>query len=72
MPNGRDSPVLLTVRDLTRMLRDKQISALELLELQLDRVHEVNPKINAIVAFDEERAGSSGPPGAVPTICASL
>ena len=56
MPNGRDSPVLLTVRDLTRMLRDKQISALELLELQLDRVHEVNPKINAIVAFDEERA----------------
>jgi amidase len=50
------SPVFLTVRDLTRMLRDRQISALELLELQLDRVQEVNPAINAVVAFDEERA----------------
>ena len=56
MPSERDSPVFLTVRELVRLLRDKQISALELLELQLDRVQEVNPKINAIVAFDEERA----------------
>ncbi|HEY7457436.1 MAG TPA: amidase [Xanthobacteraceae bacterium] len=56
MASERDSPVFLTVRELIRLLRDKQISALELLELQLDRVQEVNPKINAIVAFDEERA----------------
>lgn len=56
MSKTATSPVFLTVRDLTRMLRDRLISATELLDLQLARVRAVNPKINAVVAFDEERA----------------
>lgn len=56
MSKSDASPVFLTVRDLTRMLRDRLISAAELLDLQLARVKSVNPGINAIVAFDEERA----------------
>lgn len=50
------SPIFLPACDLTRMLRDRQISATELLDLHLGRVRAVNPKINAIVALDEEHA----------------
>jgi amidase len=42
--------------ELARLLRDKKIGALELLELQLARVRRVNPTINSIVALDEEAA----------------
>ena len=40
-------------------LRDKEVSARELLELHLDRIAAVNPSVNAIVSLDEERARAS-------------
>jgi amidase len=45
-----------TVRDLTHMLRDRKISATELLDLHLARVRAVNPALNAVVALDEDGA----------------
>ena len=45
-----------TVRDLTHMLRDRKISAVELLDLHLARVRAVNPALNAVVALDEDGA----------------
>ncbi|QIX28796.1 amidase [Nocardioides sp. JQ2195] len=37
-------------------LRDREISARELLDLHLDRIGEHNPELNAVVSLDEERA----------------
>ncbi len=37
-------------------LRDRRISAIELLDLHLDRIRRFNPALNAIVAFDEQNA----------------
>jgi amidase len=45
-----------TVTELTRALRDRDISSRELLDHTLDRVDRDNPGLNAIVAFDQERA----------------
>lgn len=39
-----------------RHLREKKISARELLDLHLEQVRKFNPTINAVVAFDEEGA----------------
>jgi amidase len=58
MGNPSTSPLFATARKQLAMLRAKKIGALELLELQLARVKAVNPAINALVAFDEERARS--------------
>jgi amidase len=40
-------------------LRAREISAAELLELHLARIAEVNPRVNAVVSLDEERARSA-------------
>lgn len=45
-----------SAKDLTAALRDKQISSTELLELYLGRVEKLNPRLNAVVTLDEERA----------------
>jgi amidase len=45
-----------SARDMVGALRDRHISARELLELHLARIAEVNPSVNAIVSLDEERA----------------
>src|SRR5690606_17171683 len=37
----------------------KEVSARELLELHLDRIEAVNPRINALVSIDPERARAS-------------
>ena len=37
-------------------VRARTISARELLDLHLDRIGEVNPRVNAVVSIDEERA----------------
>jgi amidase len=42
--------------ELARMLRDKDVSARELLEAHLDRIGRVNPAVNAIVTMDVEGA----------------
>ena len=45
-----------TARAMVAAIRDKEISARELLELHLSRIAERNPELNAIVSLDEERA----------------
>jgi amidase len=45
-----------TVAELTRAIRQRQISSRELLESLLERADLVNPALNAIVAWDVERA----------------
>jgi len=45
-----------TARDMAGAIRQRTISARELLELHLHRIAERNPQLNAIVSLDEERA----------------
>ncbi|HEU4512235.1 MAG TPA: amidase [Nocardioidaceae bacterium] len=45
-----------TAREMLAAVRDKSISARELLDLHLDRVDEVNPRVNALVSLDPDRA----------------
>ena len=45
-----------TAREMAAALRDRDISARELLELHLDRIEEVNPRVNALVSLDPDRA----------------
>jgi amidase len=45
-----------TATELSRALRDRTISSRELLDHTLDRVDRLNPGLNAIVAFDLDRA----------------
>ena len=42
--------------ELVQQIKNKDISAVELLEKHLDRIGAVNPDINAVVTLDEERA----------------
>ena len=46
----------LTATEQRDLLESRRISAIELLELHLDRVNEVNPTVNAVVTIDEEGA----------------
>lgn len=46
----------LSVAELAELVRRKQISAYELTVAYINQIHRVNPKINAIVQFDPERA----------------
>lgn len=45
-----------TAREMLAAVREKRISARELLDLHLDRIEEVNPQVNALVSLDPERA----------------
>ena len=45
-----------TAREQVAAVRDRMISARELLDLHLARIAERNPELNAIVSLDEERA----------------
>src|SRR6266851_1276131 len=45
-----------TTTELTQALRGKVISSRELLEHLLARVEEINPRLNAVVALDVDRA----------------
>lgn len=45
-----------TAREMVAAVRSRDISARELLDLHLDRIAERNPRLNAIVSLDEERA----------------
>lgn len=46
----------LSAKKLAALLRRGKTSSVELLDLYLDRVKRLNPKLNAIVVFDEKRA----------------
>ena len=45
-----------TAREMLAAVREKRISARELLDLHLARIEEVNPQVNALVSLDPERA----------------
>ncbi len=52
-----DLTVESTAREMALAVRERRISARELLDLHLSRIAERNPRLNAIVSLDEERAG---------------
>ncbi len=45
--------------ELARMVRNRDVSARELVQSSLDRIHELNPTLNAFVEVDDERALSA-------------
>jgi amidase len=45
-----------SARAMAAAVRAKEVSARELMELHLNRVADVNPRVNAVVSLDEERA----------------
>jgi amidase len=45
-----------TARALARAIRDRELSAREVVTAHLDRIAQVNPRLNAIVTLDAERA----------------
>ncbi|WP_084956595.1 amidase [Thermoactinospora rubra] len=46
----------LTATEMARLVRTRQVSAAELVQAHLDRIEQVNPKVNAIVTLAAERA----------------
>jgi amidase len=46
----------LTARELARAIRDRELSAREVVTAHLDRIAQVNPRLNAIVTLDAEGA----------------
>ncbi|MFI9551670.1 amidase [Nonomuraea endophytica] len=46
----------LTATEMSRLLRAREISAVELLQAHLDRIEQVNPRVNAIVTLAAEQA----------------
>jgi amidase len=52
-------PATATAADLTRAIRERAISSRELLDKLIARAGELNPALNAIVAWDVERARES-------------
>ncbi|MGW4798089.1 amidase [Nonomuraea sp. NPDC004297] len=46
----------VTATELARLIRTRQVSAVEVLQAHLDRIEEVNPRVNAIVTLVAERA----------------
>lgn len=51
-----DELCFMPATELARMLRQREVSARELLEAHLDRIERVNPAINAIVTLDVDGA----------------
>ena len=46
----------LTAVELARMIRNKEVSAREVMAAHLARIERVNPQVNAIVTMDEGEA----------------
>ncbi|OYU65263.1 MAG: amidase, partial [Burkholderiales bacterium PBB5] len=46
----------LPAHELARRIRRREVSAIELLDLYLGRIHRLGGPINAVVVLDEERA----------------
>jgi amidase len=51
-----DELCFLTAHELARKIRERELSALEVMQAHLDRIDRLNPQVNAIVALDRERA----------------
>ncbi len=56
---GKLPPELRSATTLLGLLRQRKLGALELLEMQLQRIERLNPSLNAVVALDVERARSA-------------
>lgn len=52
----KDEIYYQTATHLAKKIQNKELSVSEVMEVHLDRIHEVNPKVNAIVSLDEEKA----------------
>jgi amidase len=48
--------VFLPAYQLATLIRDRQVSATEVLEAHLQQIAQHNPKINAFITLDEETA----------------
>lgn len=53
---GGDDLCFRSATELARLVRDREVSALELVEAHLRRIERVNPLINAVVQLDADRA----------------
>ena len=56
MTNSIDSLWKLNAKKLIELLHKKEISPLEILDANINRIHAVNPDINAVVTLCKERA----------------
>src|SRR5207253_9681018 len=54
-PTTEDEICFMRARDLAGTIRDKKISAREVMQAHLKQIARVNPKVNAIVTRSEER-----------------
>ncbi|MDB6010403.1 MAG: amiE [Gammaproteobacteria bacterium] len=60
MHNENTLPLeLRSATELLRLLRERRLGSLELLDLQLSRIERVNPTLNAVVAMDVEGASQA-------------
>ena len=48
--------VFSSAKELSRQIKNKELSATEVVRAHLDRIRPVNPKLNAVVQLVEERA----------------
>ena len=55
-PEVNDELIYYSTAKVSQMIREKQVSSVEVLKACLDRIDRVNPKLNAIVQFCRERA----------------
>ncbi len=51
-----DEIIYLSATNMARMIRQREVSSVELVDAHLKRIEEVNPKLNAVVQVDGERA----------------
>ncbi|WP_207750429.1 amidase [Actinomadura physcomitrii] len=56
MPSEADEICFSSARDIARRLRDRDLSAREVLQAHLDQIERANPHVNAIVTLAAERA----------------
>jgi len=51
-----DEIIYLSATSMARMIKQKEVSSVELVDAHLKRIEEVNPKLNAVVQVDGDRA----------------
>lgn len=56
LPENRDDLAFYTVRELSQLIRSRQITSVELTEFFLDRLRRFDPQLEAVISLTEERA----------------
>lgn len=61
--NGFDALTYMDATSLARLVRQKEVTPLELVDFFIDRIEKINPRLNAVVTpmFEEARRIASGP-----------